>query len=576
MTDAPDLADQIADALRRGDDAACEHAAACADGYASTEQAVVATLDTLMRTRKHVLDRGLFSAAKQRWLHRAAVQGQRWARDRIALEWATHSDPDQPSPYWPYRGWRDESPPPEHAVPAEQTLRWLAAAARRGDRTAAYWAGLMDRDDVESMLTAYGAGVPDEVLDAVELGATAGRLADHYQRSDSDEAGRWFREATEGPEWDEQTSRFTWVQAMAGYIAWAHPRDEARCAALCRLLIDNAVRTGPGDRIEIAEEAHKPLRLDYGRADNNEWDRATVLRHVIDEHCRTTSRQLEVLLALAENPRFGGDGDRTRVSWVLADKRGAPIDLAEVESLAWDLVAVVLREVIPALLRTIRCDNEATEFEAALLPVSFSPAEHLFVPSPPDDYLDPSAELTYGPALEAEHALDRLIGGWGDLRRLLTDTLASVSIAPTDDTEHSWISSAVEDAEAAAALTVIAQCGFESCRTGYQFHGAPSVSAWHWHLEAFRLLRGTDLWLAMWLATSTEPPEGLVRAHSWTCTWQDVSALLLLAARAVVRHGNGLAEPPGYLPQFRFPPVEFPAKPVIEARLDALRHLTAR
>lgn len=54
-----------------------------ADGYASPVRAVVATLDTLMRTRGHGRDRELFSAARQRWLHRAAVQDQRWARARI-------------------------------------------------------------------------------------------------------------------------------------------------------------------------------------------------------------------------------------------------------------------------------------------------------------------------------------------------------------------------------------------------------------------------------------------------------------------------------------------------------------
>jgi hypothetical protein len=267
----------------------------------------------------------------------------------------------------------------------------------------------MDRDDVESMRAAYGAGVPDEVLDARQLGATAGRLADHYRRSDSEEAGRWYREATEGPEWAEETSRFTWVQAMAGYAMWAHPRDEAHCATLCRLLIGNAARRGPGDRLEIAEELHKPLRLDFGRADNNERDRAAVLRHFIDEHCGTTARRLGVLLVLAENWQFGDqfrdDGDRARVSRVLADGRGAPINLAEIETLAWDLVAVVLPEVIPALLRTIRCDNEATEFEAAMLPIGFSPAEHLFVRSTPPDYLDLAGHT---------RGVDRMV--WGSAR----------------------------------------------------------------------------------------------------------------------------------------------------------------
>ncbi|XTP34618.1 hypothetical protein ACORG1_31160 [Mycobacterium sp. TJFP1] len=346
-------------------------------------------------------------------------------------------------------------------------------------------------------------------MDASQLSACAARIAEHYRRSGSAEADRWFRDALEGPDWQEWRSRFTSVQALAGYIDWALPRDQSLCAMLCRQMIDDAVLAGPLDRADIAEERHKPLRLDYGRADNNEWARRSVLRHAFAEHCRSTSRRLEVLLVLAENEHFGRDDDRELVSRAFAEARGGPLNLAAIESTAWDLVDVILRGVIPNMLRTVRCDSEATDFEAAFLPVGFSPSEHLFVQSAPPDYFDPSAELTTDPALEADYALDRLIGHWGELRTLLTQTLRSHS--DNDYAGRSRYAAAIEETEVRAALNVIAQCGFGH-RRFVRIHGATSPGGPD--LEPFRLLRGTQSWLAMWLATTTDLPQGLVRGYS--------------------------------------------------------------
>lgn len=564
VTDSFDLAALIAAAISSDDDAACEQAATQAEGYGSPEQAVVETLDALMRTPAYWRQREMFAVARQRWLHRAAMCDQEWARDRIALEWAEDSDPDDPSPYWPFRGRRWDAPPaPDHAVSAEQTLGWLVAAARRGDRVAAYWAGLMDRNDVESLQAAYGTGVPNKRLSAENLAATAARLAEHYRHSDSDQAGHWFREATECPVWEESNSRLTWAQALAGYTSWAHPRDEALCTSLCRQVIDNAVSFGRRDRVEIYEEMCKPLRLDYGRAEGNEYQRANVLRHIIDEHCPTAYRSLEVLLVLSANYAFGrSDEDRDRVARTLADFREAPLELADIESLAWELVAVVSRVAIPELLRTIGCNAQATEFEVALSPISFSPAEHLVVPLSPRDYFDPLAVFDTDPVQEAESAWSRLFSELGgELPALLKD------IHPRDPADH-------RDADETSVLRVIAGCGFDRRRSGYL---SGSASANPWDLDdprSYSLLESTHLWLAMWLATSTDLPEGLVRAYSWPGAWRDVSNLMLLTARAVVRHGRGLGETPWYLsPSHGLPDPGFAVKTQIETRLDTLRRL---
>ncbi|XTP34617.1 hypothetical protein ACORG1_31155 [Mycobacterium sp. TJFP1] len=131
MADPPELENAIADAVKCGDNVACDQAAARAHGYVSVEHAVVSTLDGLMRTPGRHDDRKLFSRTRRQWLLRAALLDQQWACDSIGLEWATSSDPDAPSPYWPYRGRRDEAP--GHAVSAEQARTWLVSAARRGD-----------------------------------------------------------------------------------------------------------------------------------------------------------------------------------------------------------------------------------------------------------------------------------------------------------------------------------------------------------------------------------------------------------------------------------------------------------
>lgn len=562
VTDSFDLAALIAAAISNDDDAACEQAATQAEGYGSPEQAVVETLDALMRTQAYWRQREIFEVARQRWLHRAAMCDQEWARDRIALEWAEDSDPDDPSPYWPFRGRRwDPLPAPDHAVPAEQTLGWLVAAARRGDRVAAYWAGLMDRHDVESLQAAYGTGVPNAMLSAENLAATAARLAENYRQSDSEQAGHWFREATECPVWEERNSRLTWAQALAGYTSWAHPRDEALCMSLCRQVIDNAVRFGRGDRVDIYEEMHKPLRLDYGRAEGNEYQRANVLRHVVDEHCPTAYRRLQVLLVLSDNYAFGrSDEDRDRVARTLADFREAPLDLADIESVAWELVAVVSRVAIPELLRTIGCDTQATKFEVALSPISFSPAEHLVVPLSPRDYFDPLAVFDIDPVLEAESAWNRLFSEFGgELPALLK------GIHPRDLADH-W-----DAGDTSSVLRVIAGCGFDHRRSGYLSGSAIKDP---WDLDRFDLLESTHSWLAMWLATSTDLPEGLVRAYSWPGAWRAVSNLMLLTARAVVRHGRGLAETPWYLSRSHgLPDPGFAVKTQIEARLDTLRRL---
>jgi len=224
-----ELTEAFAQALNRGDFTACEQIAAHAPGYMTTEQALVSLAEDVAATALPEM-RNVLEVKRRAWITDAALNEQHWARDRIAMEWAKRSDPEYPASCWPTHLDTDD----DDAIPAGSVHQWLVQCARRGNREAAYWAGIIDPHDVESLLTAYGDGSPNDVY----LPATAARLGAHYASIGSSEAGRWFDLAIEadGWRWDEWNTAWTATVALAAYIKWAHEYDSLLCGALCRQL----------------------------------------------------------------------------------------------------------------------------------------------------------------------------------------------------------------------------------------------------------------------------------------------------------------------------------------------------
>lgn len=513
-----DLSEAFAQAFDRGDFATCEQLAASAQGYETTEHALVSLADHVA-AKASLETKEALKSIQRRWMHDAALNGQQWARDRIAMEWAKKSDPEYMDPCWP----NGKKAGDDGAIAAGTVHQWLVQAARRGNREAAAWAGIVDPHDVDSLLIAWGAGKPN----GIHLPATAARLGVHYASIGSDEAGRWFDLAIEGDGWHEWDTTWTATKALAEYMGWAHQRDTLLCGALSRLLIEDAVQNGQSDRLELIEEGHKPWRLDYRRAKSSEAARHRALRHCIEAHCTDPSSKLMTLAALVDNTFFGRPwenddrGDQELALRVLAEIRGAPVDLDQIDRLTWNFMAYVLRTAIPTILRSARCDTEAAFIEQQAISLDFTAEGRLFPAADRADdqeYFAPYQPPSLDPISEAESALAHFFAvSQYALDRLLSATSDGYESAPYS------LRRRFELDEAAQFLV---NCGLPLSEIDAQA----------------RLFHGRKLWVAMRLAEHNPPPEGMTRAYWWSNTWHDLSDLLLRTARVFIRHRKGVVE----------------------------------
>lgn len=543
MSSPQDLREAFAQALNRGDFTTCEQLAAKAHGYLTPQHALVSLTDDIAAKTPPEMGDAL-ETKRRMWVADAALSGQQWARDRIALEWAKKSDPEHPDSCWPNHLNADD----DGAIPAEIVHQWLVQVARRGNREAAYWAGIIDANDVESLLTAYGDGSPNGVY----LPATAARLGTHYASIGSNQAGRWFDLAIEvdGWQWHEWATTWTGTIALAEYIRWAHEHDTLLCGALCRLLVIDTIKNSESDRLELVEEGHKRWRLDYRRAENSEAARHLALQHCLKAHGTDSAGKAKALEALVDNSFFcaarGKDDleDRELAMSVLTEIRGAPIDLIRIDQLTWKFVEFILRAAIPAILRSARCDADATFIEQEVDTLDFTPEGRLFADltyadsgmtreerdhvdfglyydfeevDPADQVLSADRQVWH-----VESKLDRFFElARNALRRLLDQTPTNFNLS-----SHYY----QRDSEVKEAAHVLWNCGLPLHEPVWEPGKRP------------RLYYSRIFWIAMSLADCSPPPEGMARAFSLRDTWGDMSGLLLSAARILVRHREGVVD----------------------------------
>ncbi len=518
----------IRDAVVAGDDARAEQLAAALDPSGSVERAVVTALD---RVRYEYGTYRRFTGGLIRWLRRAAGDSQTWALGRIGVE------------AWPELSLGGRSAYPgdvtaEPEIDAEEAARCLAIAAARGHRRAAFRLGTL-----ESLLTAYGDGAPDELVDPGDLRSIEARIAVQLADADDPRAGVWFRRAIASPRWEDKDGEATWLWALSHYGVWAHKRGDVElCAQISGRVIDDAVLEGHSDRLAMFADAHKPYRYAYSLAHSNESVRWRTMEHVLTEHDMSPDAGVELLRFLSRNHFFRPE-ERDLAAAVWTRRYGAIKDPGAVESQAWELIGWLLVEVVPSVLRVVGCDEHAANIQDRLVSIDFS-ANGFWKPTLDDS--DRARELWdryWGVGeplddLETDeywaftspspgHPLDKLIDE-------LIDPLRAVG----------W--RAVESAAAAAEpgrrhnlrrrRRPVERVGLERKVSRFEIGLRPWPS-----VGDDRLLAGSDVWLAMWLATTTPPPDGWTRSLHWHQIWDYISPFVrdyLETAAALVSGGR--------------------------------------
>lgn len=501
----------IRDAVVAVDDGRAEQLATRLMATESLERVVVQAMDRV--GYEHGTYRR-FTGGLIRWLRRAARDDQTWALARIGVEW------------WPQlalgsaRSERDDVTT-ESKIEQEEADRCLAVAAGRGHRRAAFKCGTLD-----SLLTAYGDGTPDDLVDASDLRSIEARIAAIYAADGDPNATLWFRRATTSPRWEEDDGGASWLAAVGNYARWAHGREEMElCEQLSARVIDDAVIKSAADRGAMAADAHKKYRDSYQVAISNESARWLAMEHLLTQHDLTPDTDVELLRLLSRNHFFRTEA-RELVAAVWTRQRGDIRQSALVESCAWEFLGWLVTSVVPDLLRAIRFDREADRIQTASAGIDFS-INGMWQPKadearwselrnryrgfrePPLDELE-TAEFEALNSYE-RHPLDRFLDSqldpWQSKEWLaLRKRLSASGIGPPG-----WLH----------RNRSLADIGLDAAESTYEI--GLRISDFE---SSDRLLSGSDTWLAVWLATTTPEPDGWTRSLAWSGTWDRVSPMI--------------------------------------------------
>lgn len=503
---------EIRDAVVAGHDDRAEHLAARLNPTDSVERTVVAAMDRV-RYERGTYRR--FTGGLIRWLRRAARDDQTWAIGRIGVEW------------WPQlslasRGNDRDDVTTEPEIEQEEAERCLAIAAERGHRQAAFRHGTL-----ESLLAAYGDGSPDELIDAEDLRSIQARIAFHYAESDDASAVSWFRRAVASPRWEDDDGQATWLGAVGAYARWAHAHgDVDLCDQLSARVVDDAVVEGAADRCALAGDAHKPYRNRYQLAASNEAARWKTMEHLLLEHELTPDMGLELLRLLSRNHYFRRD-DRELAAAVWVRRYGPIRDAPVVESRAWELIGWLLTDVVPSVLRTFGCDEHANRVEDVSGTLDLS-IHGFWEPNVDDsDRMRQLGERYWGIGEPLDEVATAEYEAFTSYHRHPLDGFIDEIVDP--ERASGW--RAVQD----SASTVdghlrhnllrfkhpVQSVGLDSVASAFESGLRPWVSE-----REYRLLGGSDAWLAMWLATSTPEPDGWRRSLTWCNTWDRISPMI--------------------------------------------------
>lgn len=526
----------IRDAVVAGDDVRAAHLAVPFTNADSVERVVVSAMD---RVRYEQGTDRRFTGGLIRWLRRAARDDQTWAHARIGLEWWPDLDLN-------LKGHSPDDVTDEPEIEHEESTRCLEIAAARGHRRAAFRHGTL-----ESLITAYGDGTPDHEITAEELRSVEARIARHLAASGDADAGRWFRRAIAYPRWEDADGDETWLSAMSGYALWVHGRGDIElCEQLSARLIDDVVQHAVFDRRLIDGDAHKRYRDSYQLATGNEAVRMSAMEHLLTGHDLSPEMALELLRLVTRNHYFRVES-RPLVARVWEGRYGPVADTAAVEDRAWAFIGWLLAEVVPMVLRLVGCTDHADHVERKSADIDFS------------------AEGFRGPDVDRN-------GHIRELRRRQRGDGTPLDAAESAELEdfilcrvprfYEFVSSVIRPGTApgwqeANDRAESADEGMRKILSWWQ------ATPWETGLGAtessfetgfrqivsdhrFRLLSGSDAWLAMWLATTAPVPAGWQRTATWSDSWDLISPMIAeyleLAARiSAGREASGNAEVAG-------------------------------
>ncbi|WP_006246346.1 hypothetical protein [Mycolicibacterium tusciae] len=502
----------IRDAVVASDDVRAEQLASRLTPTESIERSVVDAMD---RVRYERGTHRRFTGGLIRWLRRAASDDQTWALARIGVEW------------WPELalgssiGGRDDVTR-EPEIKEEEAERCLAIAAERGHRRAAFKYGTLD-----SLLTAYGDGTPDDHVSAGDLRSIEARIAEHCADSDDLRASSWFRLAAASPRWEDEDGQATWLAALGGYARWAHRGgDIALCEQLSARVIDDAALEGARDRSAIAADAHKPYRYSYSLAASNESARWQAMEHLLTAHDPSPVDGVELLRLLSRNHFFRVDArDLAAAVWT---RRFGPIrDATAVEARAWELLGWLITDAVPDLLRAILCDQEAEHIHDESAGIDFS-ISGVWEPKPDDESRWSELRDRYwGFGEPLDHLENAEFHAITSFERHPLDDFLDRVFDPLRSSE--WL--ALPKCVSADSGGVprgrfrwnrpLAGVGIDAVASTYEIGLRTSVFE-----GERRLLSGSDAWLALWFATTTQEPDGWSRSLSWCDTWDRISPMI--------------------------------------------------
>ncbi len=484
----------------------------------SVEQAVVGALDKL---RYEHGTRQRFIGGLIRWLRRAARDDQTWALGRIGVHWWPQLSLDS------YDG-DTQDRTDEREIDADEAERCREIAAARGHRGAAFWHGTLD-----SLLTAYGDGQPDEFLTADNLRAAQLRIARRYADLNDPEADEWFRRAVDAPRWeDEDILSASWVEAVSEYGLWAHSHgDRALCEQLSARVIDNVILEGQRDRSIMDSDAHKPYRDSYQLAAGNEAARWKTMVHLLADHDLTPEAQLELLRVLSTN-HYLRQWDNGLSGRIWRARHGAFGDERAVEAALWDLTGWLLADAVPRLLRIVGCDVVADRIVSAVSTIDFS-VDAAWAPdlgTRRRNELRQKLRSVGAPLDEIETAKYDAMTAFRTppLAEFLTDVF-------DPEASSQWIEWR-NRAEITRAESRIPWMPWTPWARGggclRDVGLGPAVSSYEIGLQGRSftsdtpLIRGSDAWLAGYLADIRPEPDGWRRVLSWVSIWDGLSPMV--------------------------------------------------
>lgn len=516
----------IRDAVIVGDDVQAERLAEPLKTTDSLERTVVAAMD---RVRYEAGTYNRFTGGLIRWLRRAAADDQTWAIARIGVEW------------WPQlalssRSRDRQDVTAEPAIEEDEAERCVAIAAARGHRRAAFRHG-----SLESLLTAYGDGTPDELIDTNDLRSIEARIATLYADAEDPKADGWFRRAVASPRWEDDDGDATWVSAMSAYALWAHRSGEiVLCEQISARAIDDAVIEGAADRCAIAADAHKPYRYSYCLATSNEAARWRAMEHLLTDHAMSPDGGLELLRLLSRN-HFFGQKNYELVAAVWARKHGPVRDADAVESLAWEMIGWLLTEVVPGVLQVLGCDDHAGRIQDALASVDFA-SDGFWEPTIADSaYIRELAQRYWGFGEPLDDVTEAEYLAQTASHSHPLDGLIDELIAPRRATGWEAVCNNAANVSPHCRRDLLRlahplqRMGLYGVQSAFETGLRPRVSE-----DEDRLLASSDAWLAMWLATSTPPPEGWNRILQWSDVWDRISPMITdyLVSAATIAAGQ--------------------------------------